>query len=94
MGSCSTNKGELAKAYGLASPMGSKVVEASNPLIKPSNKISMTYEPHRYPRVPFNYKKTKNEKENLWYKKPCTFCGLNNHYTTRFWKILILDKQI
>lgn len=108
MGSCFTNKGELAKADDQASPMGSKVAEASNPFIKPSKKgekskysswgcnkeRSTRYDPHRYAKVPFYYQQIKSEKKNILYKKPCKFHGLNNHCTTRCWKILSLNKQI
>ncbi|GLJ28915.1 hypothetical protein SUGI_0570300 [Cryptomeria japonica] len=46
-----------------------------------------------YSNVPFDYKKVDNI-ESLWFGKPCTFCGLNNHSVSKCWKRMALYRKV
>ncbi|GLJ44121.1 hypothetical protein SUGI_0920120 [Cryptomeria japonica] len=51
------------------------------------------YNKPNYSNVSFHYKKIESEKI-LWYRKLCTFSGLNNHIVAKFWKRMPLYKKV
>ena len=52
------------------------------------------YKKSHYSNVPFDYKQIDNVKQSLWHRKPCTFCGLNNHVATKCWKRMDLYMKV
>ena len=66
------------------SKRGVKVVSPHETFIKDK---TTGYNKHKYSNVIFNYEKNSHVMKNLWYAYPCTFCGLNNHYVAKCWKI-------
>jgi hypothetical protein len=52
------------------------------------------YKKSQYSNVPFVYKQIDNVKQSIWHKKPCTFCGMNNHVVAECWKRMAFYRKV
>jgi hypothetical protein len=81
-----------------SSPKGGEKFEertkASSPCQACTRDNQARYKKSHYSNVPFDYKQIGNVKQSLWHRKPCTFCGMNNHDVAKCWKIMSLYMKV
>jgi hypothetical protein len=68
--------------------------QASSPRQAYTRDNQARYKKSHYSNVPFDYKQIGNVKKSLWHRKPCTFCGLNNHVVAKCWKRMALYRKV
>jgi hypothetical protein len=81
-----------------SSPKGGEQFEerakASSPRQACTRDNQARYKKSHYSNVPFDYKEIGNDQQSLWHRKPCTFCGMNNHVVSKCWKRMALYRKV
>jgi hypothetical protein len=81
-----------------SSPKGGEQFEerakASSPRQACTRDHQTRYKKSHYSNIPFDYKEIGNDQQSLWHRKPCMFCGMNNHVVSKCWKRMALYRKV